>query len=327
MAGKILTVAICAYNMEKYIGQALDSCIIKDMDKIEILIMNDGSTDNTAAISQAYCDKYPESFKLINKENGGWGSNLNEAIKLATGKYFRELDADDWFDTDNLQKFIELLENIDVDLVTSVYQNCYEDKDELPNLPWRKCAGKEYVLNDMEEAVLFSIWSVTIHTNLLKKYHRPLPKHTLYTDSLFVLQILPYVEKVYLSDYIVYNYRLGRPGQSVELESLKKHYKEYIQVMDLELEFYKEICPKKNQKHIMLRLKSKYEAMMITLIKLYKETDLDMKRFIIEYENKIQKELPELYDITGKRRMMSWIRKSHYTILFIVKKWIGKRFY
>ena len=97
--------------------------------------------------------------------------------------------------------------------------------------------------------------------------------------------------------------------------------------MDLELEFYKEICPKKNQKHIILRLKSKYEALMTTLIKLYKETDVDMKHVIIDYENKIQKELPELYDITGKRRMMSWIRKSRYTILFLVKKWIGKRFY
>lgn len=86
---KILTVAICAYNMEKYIERALKSCIIENIEKIEVLIMNDGSTDNTAKIAQKYCEKYPGSFVLINKENGGWGSNINQAVQIANGKYLK----------------------------------------------------------------------------------------------------------------------------------------------------------------------------------------------------------------------------------------------
>lgn len=86
---KILTVAICAYNMEKYIERALKSCIIENIEKIEVLIMNDGSTDNTAKIAQKYCEKYPRSFVLINKENVGWGSNINQVVQIANGKYLK----------------------------------------------------------------------------------------------------------------------------------------------------------------------------------------------------------------------------------------------
>ena len=106
---KILTVAVCAYNMEDYLGEALESCMIPSVDKIEVLIMNDGSTDHTEDIANTFCDRNPETFRLVTKPNGGWGSNVNLATQLATGKYFRILDADDWFDKENLEKFVQRL--------------------------------------------------------------------------------------------------------------------------------------------------------------------------------------------------------------------------
>lgn len=125
---KILTVAVCAYNMEDYLGEALESCMIPSVDKIEVLIMNDGSTDHTEDIANTFCDRNPETFRLVTKPNGGWGSNVNLATQLATGKYFRILDADDWFDKENLEKFVQHLLKTDAEVISSLYIHCYTDR-------------------------------------------------------------------------------------------------------------------------------------------------------------------------------------------------------
>ena len=96
---KILSVSIASYNVEKILSQTLDSCLVPEiMDKLEVIVVNDGSKDGTAAVAEEYVKKAPETFVLINKENGGYGSTVNAGIQAATGKYFRLLDGDDWFD-------------------------------------------------------------------------------------------------------------------------------------------------------------------------------------------------------------------------------------
>ena len=106
---KILTVSIAAYNVETFIEEALDSFLVPEiMNKIEVLVINDGGTDQTMEKAKKYADQYPDTFKLVYKENGGWGSTVNYGIKHATGKYFKLLDGDDYFEKDNLIAFIEL---------------------------------------------------------------------------------------------------------------------------------------------------------------------------------------------------------------------------
>ena len=119
--GKILTVSIAAYNVEQYIDKALRSLICSRMDKLEVLIIDDGSTDNTFSVAKGYESRYPETFHTIHKENGGYGSTINHSIGIATGKYFKQLDADDCFDTGNLNAFIDYLENNSSDLVLSPF--------------------------------------------------------------------------------------------------------------------------------------------------------------------------------------------------------------
>ena len=109
---KILSVSIASYNVEKFLGQTLDSCLVPEiMEKLEVIVVNDGSKDGTAAVAEEYVKKAPDTFVLINKENGGYGSTVNAGIQAATGKYFRLLDGDDWFDRDGLREFIGILEN------------------------------------------------------------------------------------------------------------------------------------------------------------------------------------------------------------------------
>ena len=108
MNQKILTVSIAAYNVSKYLDEALEpftNSVYKD--ELEILIVDDGSKDDTAEIAKKYEERYPNTFKLVTKENGGWGSTLNKGIEIGTGKYFKQLDGDDWFDKDNLEDYLK----------------------------------------------------------------------------------------------------------------------------------------------------------------------------------------------------------------------------
>ena len=88
---KNLTISIAAYNVEKYIKETLDSLICKNMNLLEVLIIDDGSKDNTDKIAKKYEEKYKGVFKVISKKNGGYGSTINTGVEYATGKYFKQL--------------------------------------------------------------------------------------------------------------------------------------------------------------------------------------------------------------------------------------------
>ncbi|MCU5752847.1 glycosyltransferase family 2 protein [Lactococcus lactis] len=96
----------------------IDERIISD---IEILIVSDGSKDNTVSVAQKWADKYPDSIRVIDKENGGHGSTINRGILEATGKYFKVVDGDDWVVTENFVKLVEFLKKSDVDLINNPY--------------------------------------------------------------------------------------------------------------------------------------------------------------------------------------------------------------
>ena len=98
---KILTITVPSYNVEKFLENTLDSFVDERvLDAIEVLVVDDGSKDRTAEIGKGYEAKYPGTFRVISKENGGHGSTINRGIKEARGKYFKVVDGDDWVDKD-----------------------------------------------------------------------------------------------------------------------------------------------------------------------------------------------------------------------------------
>jgi glycosyltransferase involved in cell wall biosynthesis len=115
---KILTISIAAYNVEGYIRQTLNSLIAPEiLDKLEVFVVDDGGNDGTLAIAKEYEAKYPGTFHAVHKENGGYGSTINYSVEHATGKFFKQLDGDDWFQTDNLVALVKVLETLDTDCV------------------------------------------------------------------------------------------------------------------------------------------------------------------------------------------------------------------
>ena len=129
---KVLSFIIPAYNSQKYLDKCINSLLAKSvLNDIEIIVVNDGSTDNTESIALGYCDKYPETVKLISQENKGHGGALNTGCAEATGKYLKVIDADDWVETKNLPTFIDSLKNCDSDVVLTHHYTINESTSEV----------------------------------------------------------------------------------------------------------------------------------------------------------------------------------------------------
>ena len=104
---KIISFIIPSYNVEEYLTKALDSFLVPELEtQIEVIVVDDGSYDQTAVIAQSYLERFPNIFRLLQKENGGHGSAINEGSRIAAGKFIKIVDADDWVVTENLGNFI-----------------------------------------------------------------------------------------------------------------------------------------------------------------------------------------------------------------------------
>lgn len=119
-----VSVILCVYNEEKFIGKAIDSILNQTLDDFELIIINDGSTDNTLDIIKSYDD---ERIKLINQANIGLGASRNKAMEKASGEYVAFLDGDDWFSEDALEIAYSEAKSKDTDI--SMFQIKYYDDE------------------------------------------------------------------------------------------------------------------------------------------------------------------------------------------------------
>ncbi|MBO6046489.1 MAG: glycosyltransferase family 2 protein [Erysipelotrichaceae bacterium] len=218
---KTLTVAIPCYNSEAYMDKAIESILIC-RDDVEILIVDDGSKDRTAEIGDAYAEKYPDTIRCIHQENGGHGEAVNTGIKNATGRYFKVLDSDDWFDQTALIKVVTTLksleEDIDMMIVNYIYDKPSENRQHVIKytnaLPVDRVFSW-YNVKHFRASQNLLMHSIIYNTETLRKSGLVLPKHTFYVDNLFVYEPLPYVEKMYYLNVDLYHYFIGRSDQSV----------------------------------------------------------------------------------------------------------------
>jgi glycosyltransferase involved in cell wall biosynthesis len=265
---KILTVSIAAYNIQKYIEECLNSFISEELyETLEVLIINDGSTDKTAQIAQGYADKYPKIFKLINKENGGHGSTINTGIKLAAGKYFKPVDGDDWVDTKNLIYIIERLKETDADMVITDFYEYYSNSGEKRLSSLNRIQNETLLDFNKNFSNNFLVYhNIIYNTLLLKKNNIYFTEKIFYEDTEFVLFPVPYVDTFYYIPLPLYYYRLERDEQSVSIESIIKHKKDLQQVILNSFVFYKKNRKKGNKRNkyyktrIILALEFYYNA-------------------------------------------------------------------
>ena len=243
---KIISFVVPSYNSQDYLNICVDS-LVKGGDDVEVLIVNDGSTDNTLAIAKDYEYRYPNIVRVLDQENGGHGEGINHGLLEAKGLYFKVVDSDDWVDEHALAAVIDRLKRFEkeggVDLLVTNYVYVNSNKKKRRIIRYQNAIPKNRVVR-WADTKPFMIWqNLTLHscmfrTSVLRESGVVLPKHLFYEDNYFIYKPLPYVAKLAYCDVNLYNYLIGRDGQSVAEEALKARYSHQVQISKLCFEAY-----------------------------------------------------------------------------------------
>ena len=236
---KIVTFAIPCYNSEGYMRNCIES-LLPGGEDVEIIIVDDGSGDGTAAIADEYAEKYPTIVRTIHQENGGHGAAVNTGLANATGLYYKVVDSDDWVDADayrqvldTLRKFVKEQTPVDMLLTNYVYEKVSEHHQRRMIYSLLFESDRITTWSEMKHNVKgFSILmhSVTYRTQMLRDCGLKLPEHTFYVDNLFVYEPLPYVKTIYYLNVDFYRYYIGREGQSVNEQIMIKRLDQQLRV-------------------------------------------------------------------------------------------------
>ena len=233
---KYISFVVPCYNSEEYMEKCIKSLLI-GKDDVEIIIIDDGSKDNTGKIADKYQKKYPNIVKTIHQENGGHGEGINVGLKHATGKYFKVVDSDDWLDEDAYKKLLKEIKHIDTDLVVCNYVYTYTDgrSDQVISFANVYDEGRVLTWDDIHKFSLTqypSLHSMMYKKSVLDKSNIDLPKHVFYEDNLFIYLPLVNTKTIYYLDLDLYRYYIGRADQSVQESQMIKRSSHQVLVSE-----------------------------------------------------------------------------------------------
>jgi len=244
---KTLTISVAAYNVERTLEKTLSSFDDPRVyDDLEVLIIDDGSKDNTKKIAKKYARKVPNTFKYIPKKNGGHGSTINKGIELASGKYFKVVDGDDWVDTESLVSFIQELKKQDSDLVLTNHTEVYPDHSKNVNLIKNIKPKKEYTWKDNIDIKRVVLHTLTVKTKLLRENNVHITEKCFYVDVEFVVWAAYVSHTITYFDLYLYMYRLGEANQSVAKSNMLKNIKMQEKVSYQLVRMYDQFVKNKN---------------------------------------------------------------------------------
>ncbi len=302
---KLISIVVPSYNSENYLDKCVQSLLVGGED-VEIIIVNDGSTDGTLDIAKKYAEEYPLIVKYVDKVNGGHGDAVCAGLAVATGKYFKVCDSDDWFDYKaynkvlaEVKKCISEGKNIDLFLSNFVYEKVSEKRQATMKYTETVPTGKVLTWDNLELKYgrFILMHSAMYRTEVLRDSKLTLPKHTFYVDNLFVYIPLKYVETIYYIDADLYRYYIGRDDQSVNEANMIKRIDQQIFVNKEMVEIYKNLdTDNKNlKKYMNSYLQIVTTISTILLIKDGTEESLAKKKelwdYFKNYDEKIYKEL------------------------------------
>ena len=268
MSEKLLSVVIPTYNMEAYLRRCLDSVTRDDVpSSLELIVVNDGSTDGSLAIMQEYAEKRPDIVNIIDKPNGHYGSCVNVALKVATGKYFRILDADDWFDTEELIKFLNLLQATESDVIVTPY--CVHRRTQTYTIrPQGVVFENKYSANDKhvwnrQQPNLYAMHAFSYKTSILKNVNLKLTEGICYTDTEYLLYPLQKAKDISFLNIVLYHYDWTRDGQSMTPEVYTKNHSHLAKIVSSFFKDFDQTLFTQLSKRIFLDILVKYYYRML----------------------------------------------------------------
>ncbi len=316
---KLLTISIAAYNIEKYIKRTLESCIVPDeyFKYLEVILINDGSSDRTGIIGKEYEKKYPQLIKCIDKENGGYGSTINKAIKLSRGKYFRLLDGDDYFNTDELVSFIDKIKDIDVDLVLNDYMIINQERNKIEKITvFESKEVGERNIYDLASGKNYAMYSFCFKSEILQNNNIEITEKCFYTDLEFILLPLKYCKNfIYFRNYL-YSYRIGISEQSVSVVGMKKHYNDAILVTKKLLCYLDELKLYRNLYEIGLDITTMMAKRMYRCV-MCRGYSSEVRKLLVELDKYIFCNNIEIYNRVGSSLFIKLMRKIKFHFYYI----------
>lgn len=317
---KILSISIAAYNVSTVIKKCLDSFIAsKYIDIIELIVVDDGSIDETVSVVLKYVKQFPNSIRLISKINAGHGSTINVSMANAKGKYFKIVDGDDWVNTIEFDSFIEKLINLDVDLVISNYNEVYSNKVKKVNSINKYEINRIYGFIELNPKIYFPMHSLTVKLQTLKLVNEKISEYKFYVDSEFIFFATMYAESIIFFKEYVYQYRLGQNGQSVSPMSVYNHIEDLMDIIYRLLKIYdkrkRSIVLEKKQKYLFNLINIFYKQLYSWFLIMYK---FDKYKKLKNFDKKIKKEFP-LYVNDFDLGVYKFVPLNYYIVLKIAR--------
>ena len=226
-----VSIIVPVYNVEKYIEKCLESLVNQTLEDIEIIVVNDGSKDNSKEIVEKYLEKYPKKMVYLEKENGGLSDARNFAIPYAKGEYVAFLDSDDYVELNMYEDMYKIAKNEDSDMVECDFIWEYPDKCKIDT-------GEIYHgKHEMLEKIRVVAWNKLIKKSILDETKVIFPKGYRYEDIEFTYKLIPYLEKVsFLKKPCIHYIQRDNSISNTQNERTK----EILEVFDNVINYYKE---------------------------------------------------------------------------------------
>lgn len=331
---KQISIIIPTYNMEAYIGKCLDSLLIPEFDAVEVLVVNDGSRDRSSEIAHSYADRYPASIHVIDKPNGNYGSCINAALPLATGRYVKVLDADDTFDTDAFSRFVQILPKIDDDAVITSYLSVDENGDTIkkhdysgwkiqPNYSYNVQHAINLFLNryiDMHRIT----YSMRIFKNI--NYHQT--EGISYTDTEWAIIPLSACQRFRFINLYLYRYLQGREGQTMDPKNISRNLNHLFIILKRLVLTYVSINDNNHRKLILYNhIRNRHKTTYFFAISAHHATAMTLLK---DYDTGLRDKCPEMYEAVGNIRytpnvrycVFDHLRKIDYPVNYNTPLWV-----
>lgn len=240
---ELLSVIVAAYNIGGYIEKSIDSIRSQSYSRLEIIVVDDGSTDDTGRI----CDRLAaqdERVQVIHKENGGQGQARNVGMTKAKGRYITFVDGDDWIDPDMYEKMIGALRQQDADLAVCRYRRVAKDHTDDRSVDravvFEGQETLEYYVREKEEYdIQNAVWNKVYKSGLLSGISFPEGKW--YEDILFTTMALSRVKRCVYLDSACYNYIIDREGSTMNTQINPRTFTDHIPAYYEKTKFLKEL--------------------------------------------------------------------------------------
>lgn len=274
----LISIIVPVYNVEKYLNQCIDSIIKQTYTNLEIILIDDGSTDNSGKICDEYLSKDCR-IKVLHKENGGLSSARNAGIKICKGKYIGFVDSDDWIDATMYETLYERMLYFDADVIDCGYLKEYR------NIKLKVNSNKEKVYFGeklIEECYLSNVTKPEVWCKLYKRYifntiKFPLNKY--YEDAFIFIPTLSLINKIVIIPACLYHYRQRKSAITKNIFNEK-----HLDVIELHnnehkyIEKYIPSCIEQNLVYKILGIKELLFKLLNSKIQLYREYKFQLQK-------------------------------------------------